>query len=81
MPRRRGNGWDASLLPTRRCSKVKGRDTRKDTPIRPVPSAARLPAWGSLRLYYMRMEAQQLERAEPQFARGGLGDRTDALVA
>jgi hypothetical protein len=27
------------------------------------------------------MEAQQLERTEPQFARGGLGDRADALVA
>jgi hypothetical protein len=48
--------------PTRRCSKAKGRDTRKDTPARSVPSAARLPAWGSLRLYYLRMEAQQLER-------------------
>jgi hypothetical protein len=62
-------------------STAKGRDTPKDTPARSVPSAARLPAWVPLRLYYMRMGAQELKMAEPQFARGGSGGRTETLVA
>ena len=47
----------------------------KDTAIRPVSSAARLPMWGSLRLYYLRMEAQQHDRVDS----GSLGKAQEGI--